>query len=248
MIRVVIIEDEKLIATELSKKLTSLSLPVEVMTILSSVKEGIDYFSEGCHANLIFSDIQLSDGLSFDIFERINCETPVVFVTGFDSFIMSAFEHNGIDYLLKPVDDNDLVKVLNKYKNFEKHFVQHQNFKKFFEKRKARLVVKKGFTNVLLRLEDIVLFYTENKIVYTIDKEGRKYLCEQNLADLENILDKHNFFRANRQYIVNISYIRGFKPYERVKLSVDLACGVLNHLIVVSQETAPYFKKWISEN
>jgi two-component system LytT family response regulator len=247
MIRVVIIEDEKLIATELAKKLTSLSSPVEVMAILGSVKESIDYFSDGCHADLLFSDIQLSDGLSFDIFERIQCETPVVFVTGFNSFMVSAFEHNGIDYLLKPIDENDLVKVLNKYTNYEKHFKQ-QNLKKFFERRKARLVVKKGFTNVLLRLEDVVLFYTENKIVYTFDKDGRKYLCEQNLSDLENILDNHNFFRANRQYIVNISYIRGFKPFERVKLSVDLACGELNHLIVISQETAPYFKKWISEN
>jgi DNA-binding LytR/AlgR family response regulator len=248
MIRAVIIEDEKLIAAELSKKLTSLPSPVEVMAILDSVKESIEYFSDGCHADLIFSDIQLSDGLSFDIFEKIKCETPVVFVTGFNSFIMSAFEHNGIDYLLKPVDENDLIKTLDKYKNYEKHFVHQQNFIKFFEKRKARLVVKKGFTNVLLRLEDIVLFYTEDKIVYTLDKEGRKYLCEQNLSDLENILDNHRFFRANRQYIVNISYIRGYKAHERVKLAVDLACSDLNHLIVISQETAPYFKKWISEN
>jgi DNA-binding LytR/AlgR family response regulator len=248
MIRAVIIEDEKLIAAELSKKLTSLSLPVEVMEILDSVRGSIDYFSDGCHADLIFSDIQLSDGLSSDIFEKIECETPVVFVTGFNSFIMSAFEHNGIDYLLKPVDENDLIKVLNKYKNFEKHFVQQQNFRKFFEKRKARLVVKRGFRNVLLRLEDIVLFYTENKIVYTIDKEGRKYLCDQNLSDLESILDNHNFFRANRQYIVNISYIKGYKPHERVKLSVDLACLEMSHFIVISQETAPYFKKWINEN
>ena len=246
MIRAVVIEDEKLIAAELSKKLTSLS--IEVMAILTSVRESIDYFTDGCHADLIFSDIQLSDGLSFDIFEKIDCETPVVFVTGFNTFVMSAFEHNGIDYLLKPVEDRDLIKVLDKYQNFQKHFTQQQNFRKFFEKRRARLVVKKGFTNVLLRFEDIVLFYTENKIVYTIDKEGRKYLCEQNLSDLEKILDNHSFFRANRQYIVNIHYIKGFKPHERVKLSVDLACSELNHFIIISQETAPYFKKWIMEN
>ena len=246
MIRAVIIEDEKLIAMELSKMLASLS--VEVMTILGSVKEGIDYFSDGCHADLIFSDIQLSDGLSFDIFEKIDCDTPVIFVTGFDSFMMSAFEHNGMDYLLKPIDESDLAKVLVKYNNFEKHFAQHTNLRKFFEKRKARLVVKKGFTNVLLRMEDIVLFYTENKLVYTIDKDGRKYLCEQSLSDLENILDKHSFFRANRQYIINISYVRGFKSHDRVKLSVDLARIDWHHPVVISQETAPYFKKWISEN
>src|SRR6266513_5704642 len=108
MIRAVIIEDEKLIATELRNRLTSLSLPVEVMTILGSVQQSIDYFSRNCHADLIFSDIQLPDGLSFDIFEKTRCDSPVVFVTEFYSFIMNAFEHNGIDYLLKPVDDSDL--------------------------------------------------------------------------------------------------------------------------------------------
>lgn len=248
MVRAVIIEDERLTATELAKKLTSLSVQVEVMAILNSVKESIDYFSDGCHADLIFSDIQLSDGLSFDIFEKIDCDAPVVFVTGFNSFIMSAFEHNGIDYLLKPVDDKDLNKVLDKYKNFQKHFTQQQNLRKFFERRRSRIIVKKGFTNVLLRLDDIVLFYTENKIVYTIDKEGRKYLCEHHLSDLESILDKQIFFRANRQYIINIHYIKGFKPHEKVKLSVDLLCGESNHFVIISQETAPYFKKWINEN
>jgi DNA-binding LytR/AlgR family response regulator len=247
MIRAVIIEDEKLIATELQRKLTSLTLPVEVMAVLSSVRESIDFFSDGCHADLIFSDIQLSDGLSFDIFEKIGCDTPVVFVTGFNSFILNAFEHNGIDYLLKPIDDDDLIKVLSKYKNFERHFIQQSNVRKFFETRKQRLVVKKGFTSILLKLEDIVLFYTENKIVYVLDREGRKYVCDKNLSDLEEMLDRHHFFRANRQYIVNISFIRGYKAHERVKLSLDITCNDSHHCVVVSQETAPYFKKWISE-
>jgi len=247
MIRAVIIEDERLIATELQKKLTSLSFPVEVMTILTSVRESLDYFSDGCHADLIFSDIQLSDGLSFDIFEKSGCDTPVVFVTGFNSFILNAFEHNGIDYLLKPIDDNDLIKVLHKYQNFEKHFAQQLNLVKLFERRKRRLVVKKGLASVLLRAEDIVLFYSENKIVYVLDRDGRKYICDQNLSDLEDMLDTHNFFRANRQYIVNISFIKGYKAHEKVKLSLDLLCSEIHQPIVVSQETAPYFKQWIRE-
>jgi len=248
MIRVVIIEDEKLIAAELERKLTSFSLPVAVMATLGSIKDSIDYFSDGCEADLIFSDIQLPDGLSFSIFEKIKCETPVVFITGFDSFVVNAFEHNRIDYLLKPVDDNDLVKVLNKYKNLEKHFIQRLNIRSLLEKRRERLVVKKGFTNLLLKVEDIVFFYTENKIVYVVDKEGKKYVSDQNLSDLQNMLDDHNFFRANRQYLLNINYIKSYKAYEKVKLSVDLSNNEFNHLIVVSQETAPYFRKWISES
>ena len=248
MISAVIIEDERLIATELSNKLASLSSPVEVMAILGSVKESIEFFSDGCHADLIFSDIQLPDGLSFTIFEKIKCDTPVVFVTAFDRFIINAFEHNGIEYLLKPIDDNDLVKVVDKYKNLEKHFEQRQKQKEFFDKRKERLVVKKGFTSVLLKMEDIVLFYTESRVVYVLDKEGRRYMCDQNLSELEALLDDHTFFRANRQYIINIQYIRAYKTLERVKLAVDVNCNEANHSIVVSQETAPYFRKWINEN
>ncbi|HEV8506565.1 MAG TPA: LytTR family DNA-binding domain-containing protein [Chitinophagaceae bacterium] len=248
MIRAVIIEDERLIATELSNKLASLPTPVEVMVVLGSVRESLDYFSDGCHADLIFSDIQLPDGLSFTIFEKIRCDTPSVFVTAFDGFIIDAFEHNGIEYLLKPVDDRDLVKVVDKYKNLEKHFEQRQNLKKFFDKRKERLVVKKGFASVLLKMEDIVLFYTESRVVYVLDKEGRRYMCDQNLSELETLLDNHIFFRANRQYIINIQYIRAYKTLERVKLAVDLNCNETSHSVIVSQETAPYFRKWINEN
>ena len=248
MIRAVIIEDERLIAAELSTRLTSLQSPVEVMAVLGSVKESLDFFSDGCHADLIFSDIQLPDGLSFNIFEKIKCDTPIVFVTAFDGFIINAFEHNGIEYLLKPVDDRDLVKVIDKYKNLEKHFEQRQKLKMFFDKRKERLVVKKGFASVLLKMEDIVLFYTESRVVYVLDKEGKRYMCDQNLAELETLLDDHTFFRANRQYIINIQYIRGYKTLERVKLAVDVNCHETSHSVIVSQETAPYFRKWINEN
>lgn len=248
MIRAVIIEDERLIAAELSNKLTSLQPPVEVMAVLGSVKESLEFFSDGCHADLIFSDIQLPDGLSFAIFEKIRCDTPIVFVTAFDGFIVNAFDHNGIEYLLKPIDDKDLVKVVDKYKNLEKHFEQRQKLKKFIDKRKERLVVKKGFASVLLKMEDIVLFYTESRVVYVLDKDGKRYMCDQNLAELETLLDDHTFFRANRQYIINIQYIRGYKTLERVKLAVDVNCHETNHSIIVSQETAPYFRKWINEN
>ena len=109
-------------------------------------------------------------------------------------------------------------------------------------------MVKKGLENVSLLLDDIVLFFTENKIVYVIDKNGRKYLIDKNLADLETELDNKIFFRVNRQFIVNINFIRSFKAYERVKLQIELTVSDLNYFIVVSQETAPFFRKWISES
>ena len=247
MIRIVIIEDERLIAEELRHRLSTLSKEVEITAILATAVQGIDYFSKENHTDLILSDIQLPDGLSFEIFNAVACEVPVIFITGFDRFIINAFENNGIDYLLKPVDDKDLQKVQNKYKMLDQHFAKRQQFFDSFSKCRKRLVVRKGLANILLRLEDIVLFYTESKIIYTIDREGRKYICDKNLTELEMELSEANFFRVNRQYIVNAEHIRGYKAYEKVKLVVDLAVPGMDHLIIVSQENAPYFRRWMNE-
>jgi DNA-binding LytR/AlgR family response regulator len=166
---------------------------------------------------------------------------------------MNAFEYNSIDYLLKPVCKEDLQKALDKYKRLEQHFTQQPNtlqtfLQHFVQPKKKRLVVKKGLESIPLLLEEVALFFTENKVVYVIDKRSRKYLCDKNLSDLEEELDKKTFFRVNRQYIVNIDYIRSFKTYERVKLQLELTVSDVNCFIVVSQETAPSFRKWISES
>src|SRR5882724_7060793 len=159
MIRIVIIEDERLIAEELRNRLLSVSKEVEITAILASAMQGIEYFSKEHHTDLILSDIQLPDGLSFDIFNAVDCQVPVIFITAFDKFIVNAFESNGIDYLLKPIDDKDLQKILNKYKMLDQHFANRQQFFDSFSKSKKRLVVRKGLMNILLRLDDIVLFY-----------------------------------------------------------------------------------------
>jgi len=247
MIRIVIIEDERLIAEELQSRLMAISKDVEITAILSTVSQAIVYFSQEHNTDLILSDIQLPDGLSFDIFNSVSCQVPVIFITGFERFIINAFETNGIDYLLKPVDDKDLQKVLNKYKMLNQHFAKRQQFISSFSKEKKRLIVQKGLMNILLRLEDIVLFFTQNKISYAIDKEGKKYVCDKNLSELELELNEAGFFRANRQYIVNAEYIKGYKPYEKVKLVVDLVIPDTSHVIVVSQETAPGFRRWMNQ-
>ncbi len=115
------------------------------------------------------------------------------------------------------------------------------------KKTKTRLLVQKGIENVVLRLEDIVYFYTENKIVYVVDRVGKKYLSDYSLADLEQELNPQLFFRANRQYIINIDFIRSFRPFEKVKIKVDMNLQGLDPCIVISQETAPAFRKWMYE-
>ena len=114
-------------------------------------------------------------------------------------------------------------------------------------RKRTRMLVQKGMENILLKLDDIVLFYTESKIVYVIDRHEKKHLVDSNLLELENELDPLVFFRANRQYIININFIKSFRAYEKVKIKIDLSLSELNHCIIVSQETAPVFRKWINE-
>jgi len=251
MLNTVIIEDEKSARQNLINALLSIDANINIIAQLSSVKESIDYFSMSPQADLIFCDVQLEDGLSFEIFSKIEIRTPVIFITGYDQFVMNAFEYNGIDYLLKPVSEDELQKAIIKYRKLEKHFSNQPSLNNLVQyvssRKKTRLIVKKGMENISLRLEDIVLFFTENKIVYVVDQWGKKYLVDRNLGELEEDLDDTIFFRANRQYIVNINYIKGFKPYEKVKLQVDLVLPDLNYSIIISQETAPAFRKWMHE-
>jgi DNA-binding LytR/AlgR family response regulator len=115
------------------------------------------------------------------------------------------------------------------------------------KKKKTRLIVRKGAENIALRVEEIAFIYRDNTIIVAVDKEEKKYLCDRNLSALEEELDEAMFFRANRKYLVNIQFIRGFKTFEKVKLEVSLSLSTCNHNIIVSQETAPLFKKWIYE-
>ena len=250
MTKAIVIEDEKLASQYLISKLKELAPDIEVETTLTNIASSIDYLSKGTDAGVIFSDVQLADGLSFSIFKKVSINMPVIFITAYDKFMVNAFDNNGIDYLLKPVCDEDLLKAINKYRKFEAHFStgNHQLLDAVLQqvhaKKQTRIIVKRGQEHLFLLMEDVVLFYTENKIVYIIDKNGKKFLVDKNLSDLEEELDPSTFFRANRQYIVNINFVKGYKTYERVKLQLELHVN-LNHCIVISQETAPLFKKWI---
>lgn len=254
MLTTIIIEDERLARDHLRNMLLRIDPTIQVLATPASVAEGIACLEQPVPADVIFSDVQLSDGLSFEIFRHSRIQAPVVFITAYDDFILNSFEYNGIDYLLKPVDERDLEKALQKYRMLRNHFSgktsELNKLARYFDNRKrSRLVVKKGLENIALRVEEIVLFYTENKLVYVITQNGKKYLSDKNLGELELELDETVFFRVNRQYLVNINYIRGFKSYEKVKLQVDLSIPELNErcVIIVSQETAPAFRKWIYE-
>ncbi len=164
MIRTILIEDERMIAEEFKSILKRASADADLVGSFATVRDTIEWLSLNDAPDLIFSDVQLPDGLSFEIFTRVNVKCPVVFITGYDQFMLNAFEHNGIDYLLKPVDESDLAKAMSKYKSFEKHFnSEHSFLKGFRQKTRSRLIARKGIENIALRTDDIVIIYTEEK-------------------------------------------------------------------------------------
>ena len=212
MLNAVIIEDERPALENLITNLSLLADDIKITARLGSVRESIEWLSQKPAVDLIFSDVQLSDGLSFEIFSQGNVRTPVIFITGYDEFMMNAFDYNGIDYLLKPVDKEDLRKALTKYRMLEKHFTDHHSLNSLLQyvgdHKKKRILVKKGMENISLRLDDVVLFYTENKIVYVVDRWGKKYIADKNLGEMENELDE-NFSSGPTVNILSISILSG---------------------------------------
>lgn len=251
MLNVVIIEDEKAALQNLIAELAKIQ-EIEIVTVLTTVKESIEYLANHKMAvDLIFSDVQLSDGVAFEIFDTVELATPIIFITGYDQFLLNAFEYNGIDYITKPADEKSLRKAISKYHLLQNYFSRKaalNNVGQMLHTRKrTRLLVKKGAQYIALNINDVVLFYTENKMVYAIDKNGKKFIVDRRLNDLEMELDKQLFFRANRQFIVNVNYIKGFKSYEKVKISLDLTIQDLDFFIIISQENAGNFRRWIAE-
>ena len=254
MLNVIIIEDENRCIELLLNNLSSPILNVKIIATLRTVKESLDYLADSPEADVIISNVELTDGFAFEIFTHKWISIPVIFIGGSKEYELIAYENNGIDYLLKTVKPDDLKRALLKYYKLQKHFskvISNEFVADFLNPyapyKKNRLVVKKGIENVVLKVEDLVIIYTENKMVYVINNEAKKYICNRNLGELEELLDKRYFFRASRQYILNINYIKSFKPHEKVKLLVDISIPQIKNPIIVSQETAVAFRKWVHE-
>lgn len=250
MLRILIIEDEKPALEGLLLKLESLNLDINVTGTTSSIQETIHWFNHNRQPDLIIMDIHLTDGLSFGIFEATTITVPVIFLTAYDEFIIKAFEYNAIDYILKPVDDNRLMEAIRKYYFLQKHFVGNYssllNSVKEKNQKRNRIIIRKGTEYQSIKADDIACFYTEHKLIFSMDKDAKKYLTEsRNLSELIDELDEDKFFRVNRKFIVNVDYIKRFIPSDKSKVVVELTIPV-NDEIVVSQENSGEFKKWMN--
>jgi DNA-binding LytR/AlgR family response regulator len=246
VITTVIIEDEKPAARKLARIL-SLFTDLQLVATLNSVEEGVAWFEENQHPDLIFTDIVLGDGLSFDIFERIPTKSFIIYTTAFDQYTLKAFKLNSIDYLLKPIMEEDLQKAIDKFKSFlpSESSATSLEIKSLIKEEKqklSRILVKIGYNLKIIQTDEVCYFYSENKIVYLQTKE-RNYPTDFTLDELQEVLDEKKFFRVNRQFIINSNYIKNIhtSPYYKVEMEFQP-----DEEITVSRDRVKDFKDWLS--
>ena len=248
---VIIIEDEKPSARRLDRMLQNLDLKAEAM--LHSVEESLAWFRANKHPDLIFLDIQLSDGLSFEIFDKIEVNSAIIFTTAYDEYALQAFKLNSIDYLLKPIDSEELEHAVIKYKE---RIPERKNVSLDFEDIKKLLInplerdfkkrftVKVGQHLKMITIDTIECFYSENKGTYIHTTDNRDYLIDLTLEELENELEPQTFFRVSRKFYVNINAIKDMVSYTNSRLQIKL--NTYNeHEVIVSRERVRDFKDWL---
>ena len=246
MIKTIIIEDEKPAARKLQRLLNAFE-DIEIVAVLHSVEEGIEFFENEEHPQLIFSDIVLGDGLSFDIFEKIQTKSFIIYTTAFDNYTLKAFKLNSIDYLLKPITSEDIEIAINKFKSFlpKDQLYEQLDFKELIKKdvpELNRVVAKIGYNLKIIPIEDITCFYSENKIVYAQTLE-RSFPTDFTLEELEKTLHSKLFFRANRQFIIQMKFIKNIHTSPIFKIDLE---AQPQEDITVSRDRVKDFKDWIS--
>lgn len=247
---VLIIEDEKPAARLLQRKLQRLNIIAGVM--LHSVEEAIIWFKNNPHPELIFLDIQLSDGLSFEIFDAVTINSAVIFTTAYDEYALRAFKLNSIDYLLKPIDEDDLETAIQKYRQnnpqpnviLDINQIKNMLVKPTEKSYKKRFTIKMGQHLKLIDVADAECFYSENKGTYVHTTENRSYLLDCTLEQLENELDPMDFYRVSRKHVVAIKAIKDIVVYSNSRLKIVLPTYKEDE-VIVSRERVNDFRAWI---
>lgn len=248
---VIIIEDEKPASEKLRKAILKCDSSIEVQATLNSVLSATQWLQQNTQPGLIFMDIELTDGLSFEIFTQCPITCPVIFTTAYDEYWQEAFEHNSIDYLLKPIRQDKLENAIAKYKKLQEHFTI--NYKALLQSQqpansnngyRKRFLVKKGIDLVAVKTTDIAYCYAAHKLVFIVDSKAQKFILDKSLNDLEKELDPALFYRVNRKYLINIHHIQRIKSYAKSKLLLELNPPA-GEDIVISQESTAAFKEWM---
>lgn len=254
--KVLIIEDEKPAAEKLELLLKRFNPEIEILNRISTVEKSIQYLKENQEIiDLIFLDIQLTDGLSFDIFKSVKVEKPIIFTTAFNEYAIEAFKLNSIDYLLKPIAYENLTKALEKIKSMhrnlpvedQKPVISYEQIAKLLSNNdqnyKNRFLIKIRDHIKSIPTEDICFFYAEGRTVFIITSENRKFIVDNTLEELSHQLNPNKFFRANRSFIVNFDHISDVVVYSKSRLQIKFQ-SEFEKEIVVSREKVSEFKLW----
>lgn len=246
--KVLIIEDEEAAARRLKKLILEIDSEIEVVGQLDSIEGTLQWLDQNELPALIFLDVHLADGSSFEIFNYKKIDQPIIFTTAYDDYALQAFKLNAIDYLLKPIKRQELEEAIRKYQKWQvQGQVNYNLLAKMLQKnqRQRRFLIRVAQNYRIVEIEDVAYFYTENKITFLMTKAGKRYPIDFSLEKLEEELDKNTFFRINRQFIISIAAIKNMYAYSKSRVKIDLNpdCDLES---VVSTERSPYFKKWLS--
>lgn len=252
---ILIIEDEEPAFRRLQKMLKEIEPDHTMLNQIVSVSSAVKWFAENDAPDLIISDIQLSDGISFDIFKQVDIKCPVIFTTAYDQYAIEAFKVNSIDYLLKPVKKDELEKAVTKFKaltpataasTFDINKLLQSLQPATSTDYKKRFVVRYGEHIKTIDIEEVVYFYTEDKATFLCTKDARRFVIDFNLDTLDSILDPKIFFRINRQYIISIHSIAEMFAYSKSRVLIKLT-PASKHETIVSTERSADFKHWLGD-
>jgi DNA-binding LytR/AlgR family response regulator len=250
---VLIIEDEATAASRISKMLQQLDPTVRVLDVTDSIESTLHWFEHNPQPDLILSDIHLADGSSFEIFRQTTVEAPVIFTTAYDQYAIEAFKLNSIDYLLKPIKLQELAQSLEKFKrNNHKPAAPAVDYNLLLQALQPqanpayqkRLIIKFGQHLKTIEIADVAYFYTHERVTHACTSGGKRLPIDQNLDEVEDILDPTQFFRINRQFIINIKAIDAMYSYSKARVKIDLN-PASPHETIVSTERAAAFKQWL---
>lgn len=245
MIKIVIIEDEKPAVEKLKQLLANTGESITIENILGSVEDAVNWISGNPVPDLIFMDIQLSDGISFEIFESVKITAPIIFTTAFDAYAIRAFKVNSIDYLLKPIDPELLSNAINKYKE---HYLNGKNdhinqmISQMPVQYKSRFLIKTGEHFRSVAITDIESFFIQERATFLITKDSKTLDIDYSLDQLEKMINPEDFFRANRNYLINVLYIKDMIGYSGNRIKLKMQLGNYPDPIIVSRDRVAAFK------
>lgn len=254
--RVVIIEDEPVSARRLKNLLQEIDNTLVILDCIDSVDSSVNWFKTHEAPDLAFVDIQLSDGLAFDIFKQIKVNCPIVFTTAYNEYAIKAFEVSSIDYVLKPFDREALAKSIEKYRSLKTHFSASEkisiieNAVKTLQYQqspyKSRFLIKSGVHLITIFTNDIAYFQSDRKLTFLITQMGKRYVMDESLDEIEQLLNPHDFFRINRRFIASVRSISNVETYFSGKLKLHLKPSAEEE-VIVSRDKATIFKNWLNQ-